>query len=356
MKCPDDFALFGNPRKALDFIERAKKGNFLFSFVISYTGTCEIPGITSAGADSGSIKFTPAADAEYLYYGSCKTIDKIPMTPDGKPTPALLTKTALESSSIPHVVVDAGAKVAPKLPYMSTGLAPGKNISAGPAMSGPEVSHAVDYGRIVGRTLASMTDCLVVGESIPGGTTTALAVLRGLGFGAKVSSSMADNPVALKDRVVNAALERVQSEDPYDVVASVGDPMIAFVAGMLSSASAVTKVMLAGGTQMAAVLGFASKIGFNEKNTVLGTTSYVLDDPSANIGSLVPEISEAVPAISVDPGLENSMFPGLKAYSEGFVKEGVGAGGAIISSMVRTGNTSAYFLELVQREYCRILT
>ena len=145
------------------------------------------------------------------------------------------------------------------------------------------------------------------------------------------------------------------STNPYEVVANVGDPMLAFVTGMLSSASVVTKVMLAGGTQMAAVLGFASKIGFNEKNTILGTTSYVLDDKSANLKSLVSEISD-IPAISVNPGLEDSKFPGLKAYSEGFVKEGVGAGGAIISSMIKAGYASTYFLELAQREYVRTFT
>ena len=45
-----------------------------------------------AGADPDFLKFTPPADAEFLHYGFCKSIDVIPMTPDGKPTPALLTR------------------------------------------------------------------------------------------------------------------------------------------------------------------------------------------------------------------------------------------------------------------------
>ena len=104
-----EFELFGNVKKAQNFIDSIKNGNFLFSFVISYTQTCEIPGITFAGSDSELIKYTPPADAEYLHYGYCKTINNIPMTPDGKPTPGLLTKTALESASIPHLVM-LGAK------------------------------------------------------------------------------------------------------------------------------------------------------------------------------------------------------------------------------------------------------
>ena len=351
----ENFELFGNIEKAENFLETIKSGRFLFSFVISYTETCEIPGITFAGADKNSIQFTPPADAEYLHYGYCKTIDKIPMTPDGKPTPGLLTKTALESSSIPHLTINAGSKISPQLPFIETGLSFGKNISTQDAMTDSQVSHAVEYGRIVGRNMASLTDCLIIGESIPGGTTTALAVLRAFGFDAKVSSSIPNNPIELKNQVVNSALERINSDHPYSIVAKVGDPMIPFVAGMLSSASDVSKVMLAGGTQMTAVLAFASKIGFNEENTAIGTTSYITDDESANFKSLVPKISD-IPAISVNPGLKNSKYSGLRAFSEGFAKEGVGAGGSIISSMLKTGNDSAKFLELTEKEYHRLFT
>jgi len=351
----ENFEFFGNADKAQDFIHAIKLGNFLFSLVISYTETCEIPGITFAGADKDSIQFTPPADAEYLYYGNCKTIDEIPMTPDGKPTPALLTKTALESASIPHIVINSGSKIAPQLPFIHTGLSYGRNILVESAMSSSQVSQAVNYGRIVGRNLASMTDCLIIGESIPGGTTTALAILRGLGFKAKVSSSIPNNPVELKNAIVNSALERLTSDDPYNIMAEVGDPMIPFVTGMLSAASEITKVMLAGGTQMTAVLAFASKIGFNEKNTAIGTTSYISNDDSANFKSLVSEIAD-IPAIAVDPGLENSQFSGLQAFSQGFAKEGVGAGGSIIASMIKSGNNTANFLALAEKEYRRLFT
>ena len=351
----ENFELFGNVEKAQNFLDTIKSGRFLFSFVISYTETCEIPGITFAGADKNSIQFTPPADAEYLHYGYCKTIDTIPMTPDGKPTPGILTKTALESSSIPHLTINAGSKISPQLPFIETGLPFGKNISNQDAMTDSQVSHAVDYGRIVGRSMASLTDCLIIGESIPGGTTTALAVLKALGFDAKVSSSIPNNPVELKNQIVNSALDRINSDHPYSIVAKVGDPMIPFVAGMLSAASDVSKVMLAGGTQMTAVLAFASKIGFNEENTAIGTTSYITNDESANFKNLVKEISD-IPAFSVDPGLKNSQYSGLRAFSEGFAKEGVGAGGSIISSMLKTGNNSAEFLEMVEKEYHRLFT
>ena len=189
-----DIEIHCNEEKGQEFIKSIDRKHFLFSFVISYTETSEIPGITVAGADPDFIKFTPPADAEFLHYGFCKSIDVIPMTPDGKPTPALLTKTALESASIPQVVINAGSKIAPKLPYFETGLPFGRNISVEPGLDKSSVVRAIDYGRIVGRALASCTDCLVIGESIPGGTTTALAVLKGLGVDARVSSSMPKNP------------------------------------------------------------------------------------------------------------------------------------------------------------------
>ena len=100
---------------------------------------------------------------------------------------------------------------------------------------------AIDYGRILGRTLASCTDCLIIGESIPAGTTTALAVLKSLGIDAHVSSSMPKNPKSLKNGIVEKALERSDSKEPYDIIANAGDPMIPFVAGMLSTASEITK-------------------------------------------------------------------------------------------------------------------
>ena len=351
----EDIEIFGNSEKGKNFIDRIEKKDFLFSFVISYTETCEIPGITIAGADQNSLKYTPAADAEFLHYGFCKSIDKIPMTPDGKPSPALLTKVALETASIPHVIINAGSKIKPQLPYFQIDLDSGKNISEFPALDNSLVLRAVDYGRIVGRTLASLTNCLLIGESIPGGTTTALAVMRGLGLDAKVSSSMPNNPVDLKNTVVEKALERFDSDDPFVIVSNLGDPMIPFVAGMLSSSSEITNVLLAGGTQMAAVLAFAKKIGFNENNTAIGTTCYITNDQTTNFSKVVAEVAD-IPILSVNPKLDNSKFEGLRAYSDGFAKEGVGAGGSIIASILKTGINSQTLLESIEKEYQRIFT
>ena len=351
----DDIEIFGNTENGKIFLNSLEQKNFLFSFVISYSETCEIPGITFAGSNPELIKYTPPADAEFLHYGYCKSIEQIPMTPDGKPTPALLTKVALESASIPHVVVNAGSKINPQLPYIQTGLPSGKNITQGRAMEESDFLKAVDYGRIIGRTLSSVTDCLVIGESIPGGTTTALAVMRGLGIDAKVSSSIPKNPVELKNRIVTNALKNIDSKDPFVIAATLGDPMIPVVAGMVSAASEISKVILAGGTQMAGVLSFGKSLGFKSDNLAIGTTSYIVNDESANFLDVVKQIAD-IPILVVDPMLDKSKIEGLRAFSEGFAKEGVGAGGSIIASMLKAKINSEKILELTEKEYSRIFT
>jgi len=351
----DDIEILGNLEKGQDFVKSVEEKNFLFSLVISYTETSEIPGITVAGSNSDFIKFTSPADSEYLLYGTCKCIDSVPMTPDGKPTPAILTKVALESASIPHVVINAGSKIIPDIPFFETGLNHGKNIQNEPALDRYYVLRAVEHGRIIGRTLGAVTDCLVIGESIPAGTTTAMAVLKGFDIDAKVSSSIPENPIELKNKVVNDALKRSKSKDAYDVIANLGDPMIPLVAGMLGTASQTCKVLLAGGTQMAAVLALAHTTGFNENNIAIGTTSYIVNDNSANFLDTIKEIAD-IPILIINPKLENSKIHGLKSYSEGFVKEGVGAGGAMISAILKTGITSEKLLEKTEEEYQRVFT
>jgi uncharacterized protein (TIGR00303 family) len=351
-----DIEIHGNQENGNSFVNRITRKRFLFSFVISYTETCEIPGITIAGANLDLVKFTSPADAEFLHYGYCKSIDKIPMTPDGKPTPAIISKVAMESASIPHIVINAGSMRVPKLPYLETNLNAGKNIMNEPAMDNASVLQAVDYGRIIGRMLASFTDCLVIGESIPGGTTTALAVMKGLGLDAKVSSSMPQNPMEIKNKVVNDAIRRLDSKEPFDVVANMGDPMIPLVAGMISSASEITNVLLAGGTQMAAVLAFGKSLGYNPKNIAVGTTSYIIKDETADFVNTMKKISETIPILVVDLKLDGSSIAGLRSFSDGFVKEGAGAGGTAIAAILKTGINSQKLLELVEKEYQRLIT
>lgn len=309
-----------------------------------------------AGANPELVKYTPPADAEFLYYGRCKCIKVVPATPDGKPTPALITRAALQEAEIPLLVVDAGAKIKPSIPYVSLGIEPGRNIANENAMDESNARKAFDHGVILGRQLAKMSDLVVIGESIPGGTTTALAVLNALGVDAKfkVSSSMPENPHDLKNKVVASAIKRAGIiHSLFATIAAFGDPMMPSVSGIASGVlDAGGKVMLAGGTQMSAVVAILWRLGKRIDRLCIGTTSYVAKDPSADLAGLV-RAAHRVPILSCDLHLGESSKPGLQAFAKGFVKEGVGAGGASIAALLKSkGKITAHkLLRAIEKEY-----
>jgi uncharacterized protein (TIGR00303 family) len=343
--------------------------NPVFVCVTSYTATCEIPGITAAGANLESLKFTSPADAEFLHYGHCKCIDRVPVTPDGKPTPAIITRAALRLSNIPFFVVDAGSKIKPSIPHISFDIPSGKNIQFGNALDIAKVNQAFEYGIILGKQLGRTSSMVVIGESIPGGTTTALGVLNALGIDAKnkTSSSMPQNPHELKNLTVSEGLKKANisfgslRDDPLRAVSFLGDPMMPAVAGIvdgvLSSGSVDSHVMLAGGTQMAAILALLKSLGRPLERISVGTTVYVAEDISSNLTNLINAISTEIGIYKFDPQLALSSHPGLRAFARGFVKEGVGAGGLSIVAILKSNGQidGRSLLKAVEQEYDTIM-
>jgi uncharacterized protein (TIGR00303 family) len=340
-------------------IDKFLTTNPIFVCVISYTETCQVPGITFAGANPDLIEYTPPADAEFLYHGRCFSIPGVPATPDGIPTPALLTRTALLLGKIPCLVVNSGSKIDPKIPYISFGISHGKNIQHEAALQLFEIHQAFDYGNVLGKQLSKSNDLVVLGESIPGGTTTALGVLTGFGIDAnyKISSSMPTNPHDLKIRIVQDAIKNngiSDLKDPFKTVSLFGDPMIPAVAGIATGIiQSGSKVMLAGGTQMAAVLAFMASLNVSFNNICIGTTSYVTKDENSDLDFLVRTISPDIPILSVNPGLDRSTKNGLLMYDKGVVKEGVGSGGTIIALLLKLNKSldKDIFLRKLEDEY-----
>jgi uncharacterized protein (TIGR00303 family) len=321
------------------------KQKVLFLFVIGNTRTAEIEGITVAGANLELIRYTPPADAELLYYGKCRIVSAIPATPDGKPTPALITYTALRLTHIPFLVVDSGLIEKPMIPYISINAPVGNNIENEAAMSIDAVRESFNRACKLGEQVSKLVDMLVIGESIPAGTTTAGAVLRAFGVRSAVSSSMPSNPVELKRRVIEKAVSRIKSTDPLEIVAEVGDPVMIGVAGIAAGSS--KPVLLAGGTQMAAIAHLIKRVRENAEVAIC-TTIYVANDASADIHEISP-----VPVFTADPRLDRSSKAGLRAYAKGFVKEGVGAGAATMLAYAR--GFEDQFLEEIERDYERIV-
>jgi uncharacterized protein (TIGR00303 family) len=343
-------------------LKELKIVNPIFICVISHTETSRIPGLTVAGANCDLIQLTPPADAEFLYYGKCLCLKGIPATPDGKPTPALITRTALNSARIPFLVVDAGVKIKPSIPFYSFDLNYGNNIMYDIAMVLEDVKKAFQYGRILGEQLAKNNDLVILGESIPSGTTTALGVMLSLGIEAtnKTSSSMPINPHELKNQIIQSSMERKNIEfgafkdEPFNAISYMGDPMIPSVAGITTGVlENKGRVMLAGGTQMCAVLAFLKCLKKDTKKILIGTTRYILDDSQSGFEELVYSIDKEIGILAVDLHMIESSRQGLRAFAEGFVKEGVGAGGVSIASIVKTKGqiNGLRLLKDIEKEY-----
>lgn len=359
-----EIEISGNEEKARNYIERGRGKDYRFVCVISYTKTCEIPGITVAGANPELLQYTPAADVEFLYHGECNCINAVPATPDGKPTPALITRAALRTAEIPVTVVDAGSRIKPNIPYVSVGTQYGENIASGHALSIELVKKIFDNSIKLGKELSESVKHIFIGESIPAGTTTALGVLLSMGIDAKfkVSSSMPENPHKLKLSTVEQGMRAASlsfgafADKPFDAISHMGDPMIPCVAGIAIGASKNANVMLAGGTQMAAVLSVINALDRSVLDSiVIGTTKYIVDDKSSNIHDLINSID--VPILSCDPKLDKSRKEGLRAYANGFIKEGVGAGGACIAAMLKSNGliNGDLLLQEIEKEYERAI-
>lgn len=313
----------------------------LFICVIASTRTSRIPGITGAGATSELTDYTPAADVELIIHGEPRCLPEIPQTiveGEAAPTPAVITKASLELANIPFLVADAGAAVKPNLPYIKINDDPGENIQFGKAV--PNAKEIYHQGLILGSTLSKLTNHLIIGESTPAGTTTALGLLKALGYDAdfKVSGSMPENPHNLKKSIVEQGLKaafnsKIELDDPFDAVKAVGDPMIPAVAGIALGSK--VPVTLAGGTQMTAVCALIKEISpeFLE-NISIATTIYVAEDETSDIVHINKQIGN-IPIYVIDPRFEDSKNEGLKNYLQGSVKEGVGAGGAMFAALLK---------------------
>ena len=298
--------------------------------VAGTTRTGEIDGITAAGASRELLVHTPSADAEILAYGDTVRAPVTPVSPSGCPTPAAVTRAVRELLGVDLAVVDGGLAEPSGAPTVSVGARPGDDIrEPDPVRTAPGAFAAA---RSFGQALPD--DRIVVGETIPGGTTTAMAVLRALGEDAlpATSSSLPENPLELKRRVVTAALDSSDldpgqaAHTPELAVRFVGDPVLAAAAGVVAGAlESGTQVVLGGGTQLLAVAALVRHAGVPEPAT-LATTSYL----AADVRDLDAAADELDLDLSVaDPGFDTAEAGPLSAYADGVAKEGAGMGGAL---------------------------
>ena len=358
-----DVLITNNEFKAKAFLDEIEAKNPLFICTIATTETGKIPGLSAAGANPDFTDFTPPADAELLLLGKCKSIQGVPITPDGIPTPGLITTSALHLADIPVLIVNGGVKVKPQIPYVDLGGSSGRDIRTGNSVDNAE--EVIERAKILGEQLSKVSDYLVIGESIPGGTTTALGVLSAMGIHAqgKVSSTLPENPHNLKTEVVAAGLKSAGEKfgslknNPIKAISCIGDPMMAAMTGLVIGGARQAPVLMAGGTQMTAILAVINILSPESLcNLAIGTTRWVTKDTTSDICGIVKQFCQ-VPVIAADLDFGSSKYPGLQIYETGLVKEGVGAGGASIAAMVKTGGAVSkdILLKEIERNYASLM-
>jgi len=316
----------------------------MFYLFISGMELSKVPGLSAAGANPEAVPLTAPADSDVVQFGFPRVLDFFPMDPQGHPSPAIITRAAALEANIPVCVIRAGSYIPPSPPYVETGAAFGLDPRFGKAV--PEALEVFEMSAHLAQNLEPENRPIMIAETVPGGTTSALLVLRALGYnGEMVSSAGPHNPIGLKEQIWAEVRGRLGDnlaalrDDPINAVAELGDPMQASVLGFLTGLSGTCRgearraVTLAGGTQMLAVA--ALYLRYRELNPDgpgvdldVATTCYVASDPSSSFSSLATKLGLPTSVARLD--FSASPHKGLRDYEEGFVKEGVGAGGAVV--------------------------
>ncbi|MEL6929948.1 MAG: nicotinate mononucleotide-dependent phosphoribosyltransferase CobT [Cyanobacteria bacterium J06600_6] len=345
------------------WLRKYRGANPSFACVLGFTETGLIPGISAAGATPEARKYTAIADAEFLAKGIQEDYaHPLPILTAGV-SPTFISRGMVEALDIPTYIFDAGLPYPATVDTINLSGIPAQCLTSGKAMPIEKVRHLFERGLEWGEKLAKTTDYLIIGECVVGGTTTALALLTALGVEAQgmVNSSHPSCNHSHKWSVVQTGLVNAdinQSQDPLTLVAAVGDPMQIVVAGMAIAASVRAGVMLAGGTQMLAVYALIRavvdyhQISTQLANIVVGTTRWVAEDPTGDTVGLAKLVG-GVPLLATGLSFATSRYPSFRAYTHGYVKEGVGAGGCAIAAHLKQNWTSTQLLTVIENLYAR---
>jgi NaMN:DMB phosphoribosyltransferase len=124
-------------------------------------------------------------------------------------------------------------------------------------------------------------------------------------------------------------------------------------AGMAIAASRNCGVMLAGGTQMLAVYALIQALtreydlSWQPEQIVVGTTRWVAQDSTGHTVELA-ELVGKVPLLATQLSFARSRYSQLQAYEQGYVKEGMGAGGTCIAAHLSKGWNQVQLLQAIE--------
>jgi len=384
--------------RARQILSQIARGQAIdFYLALASTAISDLDNISAAGSDALARRLTPKLDAEALVSGRTASGERLPSSPLGVTSPVIITRACLSLFKQYTTIINCGAFVAPQIKHSTSGTVPGKNIAFENALPPQVVARLFEEGkkRAAMRTAKiksgeidiDIDSIPVLAECVPGGTTTSLALLQALGYSAsgRISGSLPAGSSSSKERLTQDAAARLNRElgpdrlkaislqDPLFAVSCLGDPMQAFAAGFVLgilqamdplSDGGEQPLILAGGCQMLAVYALVKALAASEtiknfaggqslsekikKSLIVITTKWVAYDPAADTKALA-EILEA-PYVAASPDFYKSKHAGLRAYEEGHVKEGVGAG-AVMALADIFGHDHATILDTIDQFY-----
>lgn len=340
---------------------RIPEGEFILN--LAGSATSNIPGISAAGATPESRKLTPAVDAEVLLTGTTADGGSIPVSPAGIVSPVVITRAALALAGAGIGIVDCGTFKSPAVPYTRIHSQPARCLSTGQAMDRKQVMKLFSRGREAGSRIKKNLEYLILAECVPGGTTTAAAVLTAFGYQVRnlLSSSLPVADQELRFKLIDRGIKKaglspqIVSQEPLNAIAAVGDPMQPVVAAIALTAATDIPVILAGGSQMLAVWELVRRLAgmvgieWQALNLAVITTKWVVYDSNAGTAELARMLD--APLAASCPDFSQSRHRGLKAYEDGHVKEGVGAGGAMAAASIIAGCSARLIMDQIDRGY-----
>tara|TARA_B100000579_G_scaffold123584_1_gene99575 strand:- start:1776 stop:2972 length:1197 start_codon:yes stop_codon:yes gene_type:complete len=373
---PSGVLAFGKGIQEKNIHERVKRWhesltNIAFFLILAGSQTSEIEGISSAGSTPASRRYTAIADAELLLRGPI-SLKRWPLPPlPAGVSPALISYVASSFLKIKPTIISAGLLQSPSFRHVSiesSEIGPARCLSSGEAMDISRVELLLDGGFKIGKKLKQS---LLITECVPGGTTTAFAVLSGLGIDVNglISGSHRNPPAELKTKIVKEGLKAAKlKKNPSSIalMAAVGDPFQPIAVGLLMGAiESGQDVLLGGGCQMLAVLALAlnevqseSRSEFVER-ILIGTTSWLVDESlssSKKRNSFIHLMNHVAKHFKVNIlGLasgyrfKDSNQKVLRDYELGYVKEGVGAGALSLLAQIN-GLTQEQMIKKCDRE------
>ncbi len=386
---PHGISIYHGDAQAAAWLKRFQGQPWQLEIALAFTETALIPGISAAGKTAGDRQFTAHADAEFLHSGLTPSTHPpsypLPPLTTGL-SPVLISRAMLEASHSKALLINTGLAHPLNLPSLDLAQPAAHCLSSGAAMSYNQAQQSFQKGLSLGETwpnpttksftatqpsaptTTSVPSYAVLGECVVGGTTTALGLLMGLGVDAlgRVNSSHGQCNHQQKAQLVTQGLAQAglgdsspqKQQDPLKIVAALGDPMQPFLAGYAIALSRHQGVLLAGGTQMLAVYALATAITQHQqlpwqpKNIAIGTTRWVATDPTGDTPGLAKAIEQrfglAPLLLATDLSFAASQHSGLRAYEEGFVKEGVGAGGCAIATTLSLGWSAKEIAESIE--------